>query len=98
MPLPGAHFLNEGVLAGMVVEAGFSEANIQVSQTEIVQKGEDVQGMKEFMLADFSKMATRGWSAEEQQRWPVAVEEAIRREVEEYGGIKFEAWTIIARK
>jgi hypothetical protein len=65
-------------------------------QTEIEQKGEDVQGMKEFMLADFS-MATRGWS-EEQQRWHVAVEEAIRREVEEYGGIKFEAWTIIARK
>lgn len=98
MPLPGAHFLKEGVLAKMVVEAGFSEANVQVSQREIVQKGEDVQGMKEFMLADFSTMATRGWSDEEQQRWPVAVEEAIRREVEEYGGIKFEAWTVIARK
>lgn len=98
IPLPGSYFLHDGVLAKMAVEAGFEEGNVRVSKGEIVQKGEDVQGMKDFMLADFSTMATKGWSDEDKEKWPAAVEEAIRREVQEFGGIKFEGWTVIARK
>jgi ubiquinone/menaquinone biosynthesis C-methylase UbiE len=98
MPFPGAQFLNENVLAKLAIEAGFDEAKIQVSRKEIVQKGEDLEGMKEFMSTGFSSMATRDWSPEEQQRWPAAVEEATGKEVDEYGGMKFESWTVIARK
>lgn len=98
MPLPGAHFLNEGVLEKLVVEAGFDERKVQVSKKESIQTEEDIQGMKEFMLADFSKMATRGWSDREQQKWPAAVEEAICGEIGKNGGVKFEAWIVIARK
>lgn len=98
IPLPGTQFLNEGVLAKLVVEAGFDETKTQVVQKETVRTGEDVQGMKEFMLTEFSTMATKGWSDEEKKRWPAAVEQAIRKEVEEYGGIRFEAWVVIARK
>jgi ubiquinone/menaquinone biosynthesis C-methylase UbiE len=98
IPLPGSHFLNEGVLAKMAVEAGFEEGNVRVSKGEIVQKGEDLQGMKDFMMTGFLTMATKGWSDEDREKWPAAVEEAIRREVEEFDGIKFEGWTVIARK
>lgn len=98
MPIPGSHFINEGVLVELVIKAGFSAAKVQVERDETVRKGGDLEGMKEFMLADFSKMATRGWTDEDMGRWPAAVDEAIQREVEEYGGIRFEAWTVIAHK
>lgn len=41
---------------------------------------------------------TVGWSDEEKGRWPAAVEEAIQKEIEQYGGVLFEAWTAIAQK
>jgi hypothetical protein len=43
-------------------------------------------------------MTTEGWTDEEKIRWPAAVNEAVRREVEQFRGILFEAWTAIAYK
>lgn len=98
MPIPGSQFMNPGVLAELVIKAGFSETKIHVSQDETVRKDEDLDGMRQFMLADFSRMATKDWTEEERGRWPAAVNEAIQKEVEQYGGIQFESWTIIAHK
>ncbi|KAJ5177171.1 uncharacterized protein N7482_003048 [Penicillium canariense] len=98
MPLPGSHFYNEGVLAKLVIEAGFNKARVEVVQKDTVRTGEDLEGMKEFMLADLSNMATKDWTPEEKKRWPAAIEEAIEREVQQYGGIWFEAWIVIAQK
>jgi ubiquinone/menaquinone biosynthesis C-methylase UbiE len=98
MPIPGSHFMNEGVLRDLVIMAGFNEEKVQVQHDKTIRKGEDLEGMRDFMLGDISKMATKDWTDEEKSRWPVAVDEAIQREVEQYGGIQFEAWTVIAQK
>lgn len=92
-------FSSEGVLFEFVVEAGFEEAEVGVGEEMTVRKGEHIEEMKKFFLWDgIQNMMTEGWTDEEKGRWPVAVDEAIRREVEQYGGIMFEAWTAIAEK
>ncbi|OOQ89067.1 hypothetical protein PEBR_10488 [Penicillium brasilianum] len=98
IPIPGSQFMNPGVLAELVIKAGFSEAKMQVYQDNTVRKDEDLEGMREFMLADFSRIVMKDWTEEERARWPAAVDKAIRREVEQYGGILFESWTVIAHK
>jgi ubiquinone/menaquinone biosynthesis C-methylase UbiE len=98
MPIPGSHFMNEGVLRDLVIMAGFNEEKVQVQHDKTIRKGEDLEGMRDFMLGDISKMATKDWTDEEKSRWAAAVDEAIQREVEQYGGIQFEAWTVIAQK
>ncbi|KAJ5381889.1 uncharacterized protein N7496_004317 [Penicillium cataractarum] len=98
IPIAGSQFMNPRVLAELVIKAGFSETTMHVNQDGTVRKDEDLEGMRQFMLADVSKMATKDWTEEERGRWPAAINEAIQREVEQYGGIQFESWTIIARK
>jgi ubiquinone/menaquinone biosynthesis C-methylase UbiE len=98
MPIPGSHFMHEGVLRDFVIKAGFNEEKVQVHHDETIRKDEDLEGMRDFMLGDISKMATKDWTDEEKGRWPSAVDEAIQKEVEQYGGIQFEAWTVIAHK
>lgn len=98
LPLPGAQFMNDGVLHRHVIESGFDESNIQVAQKETVRVGEDVEGMKALMVTTFLQMACKGWSDEDKKKWPTAIEQAISSEVEEYGGVKFEAWVVIAKK
>jgi hypothetical protein len=90
--------MNEGVLREFVIKAGFNEEKVQVQQDETIRTDEDLEGMRDFMRAGFSNMATKGWTDEEKERWPAAVDKAIQREVDQYGGIQFEAWTIIAQK
>jgi hypothetical protein len=90
---------SEGVLFEFVFEAGFSEAKVGVGEERTVRKGEHMEEMKKFFLWDgIQTMMTEGWTDKEKGRWPAAVDEAIRREVEQYGGILFEAWTAIAGK
>lgn len=92
-------FSEEGVLVEFVVEAGFSEGNVEVIIERTVRKGEHIDEMKKSLLWNgIRDSMTVGWSDEEKGRWPAAVEEAIQKEIEQYGGVLFETWTAIAQK
>jgi hypothetical protein len=98
MTLPRPEFLEEGVLAGMVVEAGFEEGKVRVLRKSVVVGGEDLEGLRGVLLGGFTKPARTGWSEEEEGRWEGVVEEVLREEVEAQGGVVFEAWVVLARK
>ncbi|KAM5352638.1 hypothetical protein ACJ41O_005360 [Fusarium nematophilum] len=99
MKTPHPEFLEQGVLEKLAMEAGFDAAQIRVSERSIAVSGPELDGgLKKFILGDFTRPARAGWTAEEEGRWPEAVEEAVQREVDAYGGIKFEAWVVLARK
>lgn len=100
MPSPGEQFLNEGVLKQALVEGGFAEDKIAVVSEELVIKegSEEIGGLRGFLLGPFMKRARNGWTEDEEERWPEVVEEAIKEEVERFGGIKFEAWVAMATK
>ena len=92
-------FSGESVLFRFVVEAGFSEAKVEVRQERTVRKAEHIEEMKKLILWDgFRDAMTKGWTDEEKGKWPAAVEEAIQKDVEQYGGVLFEAWTATAYK
>lgn len=99
MALPHPEFLQQGVLEKTAVEAGFARDAIQVKEESIVVSGLELdEGLKKFILGDFTRPARQGWSDEEVGRWPDAVEQAIQEEIEAFGGIKFEAWVVITKK
>jgi len=53
----------------------------------------------EFLLNPFIKgAATKEWSEQELGRWPEAVTAALEKEEQEFGGISFEAWVVVAKK
>jgi ubiquinone/menaquinone biosynthesis C-methylase UbiE len=99
MWVPRPEFMEEGVLRDLAVEAGFDAAKIQVSQRSVLVKGPELdEGLKEFMLGDFTRLARKGWTEEEVTKWPGAIEEAIKGEFDAFGGVKFEAWVVLATK
>ena len=76
-------FSAEGVLLEFVVEAGFSEGNVEAIIERTVRKGEHIDEMKKSLLWNgIWDSMTVGWTDEEKGRWPAAVEEAIQKEVE----------------
>ncbi|KAH6679947.1 S-adenosyl-L-methionine-dependent methyltransferase [Plectosphaerella plurivora] len=99
MWIPRPEFFEEGVLEKLAIEAGFEADKIQVLQKTVIVKGEELhEGLKVFMQGDMMKPARQGWTDEEEARWPAAVEEAIQGEVDAFGGVKFEAWLVLAKK
>ncbi|KAI1611964.1 S-adenosyl-L-methionine-dependent methyltransferase [Exophiala viscosa] len=100
MPVNGPEYMQEGHTAKLVREAGFEEEKTQsfAAQT-VVKRGEDWDGLYEFLLNPFIKSAaTKEWSEQELGRWPEAVNAALEMEEQSYGGILFEAWVKVARK
>lgn len=86
MPIPGPHFMNEGVLRDLWIKAGFNEGKVQVHHDETIRKDEDHKGMRDFMLGDISKMATKDWTNEDKGRWSAAADEATGRDVNDMEG------------
>lgn len=99
MKVPHSEFLEEGVLRDSAVEAGFDASAIHVSQQSLVVNGPNLDnGLKNFLLGDFTRPARAGWTEEEAGRWPEVIGKAIQNELELYGGVKFESWVVIAKK
>lgn len=99
MPIPHPEFLEEGVLERAAADAGFDREKMQVSQKSIAVNGPALdQGLKKFFLSDFTKPAHKGWTEEDVAKWPAAIEQAVKGEIEAYGGVLFEAWVVLARK
>lgn len=101
VPMNGGELMREGHLHDMLVEVGWAPGDIQTHTTEsLVEEGsEDWEGMFECLLNSPPAMAgKRSMTDEEIARWPDAVRQAMREEKEQHGGIKMEAWVLIAKK
>ena len=98
MAIPNKEFMCEGVLAEMVVKAGFSEEKVKVLEKKVVVKGQDLEGLKGFFLSDFTKPARNGWTEQEVAQWPEAIEQAVQDEISREGGVLFEVWVVLATK
>ncbi|KAK3381687.1 hypothetical protein B0H63DRAFT_476378 [Podospora didyma] len=100
MKIPGREFMDEGVLEKLTVEAGFERTKITVLEKTLLVKedGEEMAGLKEFLVGVATGPAKIGWTEEEAARWPEAVEQAVRDEVRVHGGVLFQAWVVLARK
>ncbi|KAF4963763.1 hypothetical protein FSARC_8246 [Fusarium sarcochroum] len=99
MKLPHPEFFQEGVLEKTAVDAGFDSSKFKIVQKNVVVSGSELdEGLKKFMLGDFMRPARAGWTDEEEGRWPEAIAKALEKEVEAYGGVKFESWILLAQK
>ncbi|OAQ72819.1 hypothetical protein VFPPC_00687 [Pochonia chlamydosporia 170] len=98
MPTQGIEFMEEGVAAKTMEQAGFDPAKMNVLEKVFVATGDALDGLKEFLLTDLAGIATEGWSDQEKQKWPGAVDAAFKEEVDGYGGMRFEAWVVLAKK
>lgn len=94
--MPRAEFLDDGVLRDLMLEAGFAKADQYVETTII--RDDAIEGLREFMGGNFTASARSGWTEEEAAKWPAAIDVAIEEEKASYGGIKMEAWMVVARK
>jgi ubiquinone/menaquinone biosynthesis C-methylase UbiE len=99
MPLPGLAFYEEGYVASVMASAGFDPAKTQVKLRELIVKPDTEQyiNLRNFMLSDFTKRAREAYSEEEEKRWPEVIDQALKVEVADHGGIKFEAWGVFAQ-
>jgi ubiquinone/menaquinone biosynthesis C-methylase UbiE len=99
MPTPGAEFYEEGVLQKVVKESGFAKDNIAlVDKVLVVADDENIAGLTTLMSGPMMKKARDGYTEEEEARWVESVSQSVKEEVEQFGGIRFEAYILLATK
>ena len=98
MEVPHPEFLEKGYLARQLIEAGSEGGKMKVVEKSVVARGEDLDGLVNFMSGGFTAPARAGWGDDDAKRWNEALADAVDREKKEHGGIKMEAWVAIARK
>ncbi|KAK5632206.1 hypothetical protein RRF57_007920 [Xylaria bambusicola] len=99
MPMPNPQFLEEEVLQKVVEEGGFAEDNIKViDKTLLIKDDENIAGLTTFMSGPMMAKAREGYTEAEELRWATEVKTSVTEEIKEYGGIKFEAYILLATK
>ncbi|RGP64841.1 methyltransferase type 11 [Fusarium longipes] len=99
LKMPHPEFFEQGVLEKTAVEAGFDTSEFTLLEKSIVVSGPELDdGLKKFMLGPLMGPARAGFTEEDEKKWPAAVDEVIEKEVEIHGGIRFDAWVLLARK
>lgn len=98
MKVPGAEFQAKGFLLNLMVEAGFDKDKVEASEKSIVVKGDDLEGLIQFMAGPLTAPARAGWTDDEISKWDGVIAEAVEAENEEFGGVRMEAWVVSARK
>lgn len=99
MPTPNPQFYEEGALQKVVEEGGFAKDNITVvDKVLVVDDGENIAGLTMLMSGPMMAKAREGYTAEEEARWVQSVSEAVKEEVEQFGGIRFDAYILLATK
>ncbi|KAI8403037.1 hypothetical protein FOFC_16468 [Fusarium oxysporum] len=99
LKIPHPEFFEPGVLEKTTIEAGFDSSKFELVEDSIIVSGPELEdGLKKFMLGDLMRPARAGYTNEEEKRWPEAVDEVLKKEVESYGGVKFESWVLLAQK
>ncbi|GAP91163.1 putative methyltransferase type 11 protein [Rosellinia necatrix] len=99
MPTPSPEFYEEGVLQKVVEEGGFAKGNITVvDKVLVVADDENIAGLTMLMSGPMMSKARDGYTKEEEARWAESVGQSVKEEVEQFGGIRFEAYVLLATK
>ncbi|KFX86485.1 hypothetical protein O988_09545 [Pseudogymnoascus sp. VKM F-3808] len=99
MPTPNPQFYQEGVLQKVVEEGGFAKDNITVvDKVLVVTNDENIAGLTMLMSGPMMANARKGYTEEEEARWVESVKQSVKEEVEQFGGIRFEAYILLATK
>lgn len=99
MPIPNPQFYEEGVLQRVVEEGGFAKDNIKlVDKVLTVTDDENIAGLTMLMSGPLMVKAREGYTKEEEDRWAETVKQALKEEVEQFGGVRFEAYIVLATK
>lgn len=99
MLIPGPEFCEEGVLQKTIEEAGFSTEDITVYDKVLVVKDEEnVAGITTLISGPMMAKAREGYTVEEEAQWAEAISQSMKEEIEQYGGIRFEAYILLATK
>jgi len=99
MATPGPEFFEEGMLQKVVEANGFSKDKISgVDKVLVVTDEEDIAGLTMLMSGPMMSKAREGYTEEEGGRWSAAVSESVKEEVSQFGGIRFEAYVLLATK
>ncbi|RYP47060.1 hypothetical protein DL768_006855 [Monosporascus sp. mg162] len=99
MPTPSPEFFEEGVLQKVVEEGGFAKDNItMVDKVLVVTDDENIAGLTMLMSGPMMSKAREGYTEEEEARWAESVSQSVKEEVEQFGGIRFEAYILLATK
>ncbi|KAJ0103936.1 uncharacterized protein J7T55_010953 [Diaporthe amygdali] len=99
MPTPNPQFFQEGVLQKVVEESGFAKDNITVAdKVLVIEDDENIAGLTALMSGPMMAKAREGYTEEEEARWVEAVRQSVKEEVEQFGGIRFEAYILLASK
>jgi len=99
MPTPSPEFYEEGVLQKVVEESGFAKDNItMIDKVLLVADDENIAGLTMLISGPMIIKAREGYTEEEEARWVESVRQSVKEEVEQFGGIRFEAYVLLATK
>ncbi|KAI1178458.1 S-adenosyl-L-methionine-dependent methyltransferase [Nemania sp. FL0916] len=99
MPTPNPQFFEEGVLQKVVEEGGFEKGNISmVEKVLVVADDENIAGLVMLMSGPMMSKAREGYTTEEEAKWAESVKQSVNEEVKQFGGIRFEAYALLATK
>ncbi|KAI1097742.1 S-adenosyl-L-methionine-dependent methyltransferase [Jackrogersella minutella] len=97
MPTPSPEFYEEGVLRKKVEEGGFAKDSITVvDKVLVVSDDENVAGLTMLMSGPLMSRARQGYTEQEEARWAESVGQSVKEEVAQFGGIRFEAYILLA--
>ncbi|KAI0115502.1 S-adenosyl-L-methionine-dependent methyltransferase [Nemania sp. FL0031] len=99
MTSPGSEFFKEGELQRVVEEGGFKKENITMAKKTLVVADEgNIAELTMLITGPMMAKAREGYTAGEEARWAESIRQAVKEEVEQFGGIKFEAYILLATK
>lgn len=99
MVAAGPEFFKEGMLQKTVEEAGFSKDNITMTDKVLVVKDEgNIAGLTALMSGPLMAKAREGYTAADEDKWVEAVKQSVSEEIQQFGGIRFEAYILLATK
>lgn len=96
MSVPGAEWMADGYIKARFEDTGF--ADVRQMTVDVIVSGEDIQGLREFMLGNFTAEARAGWSSDEASRWEAEIDKEISIQVAQHGGVKMVVWVVTGRK
>jgi ubiquinone/menaquinone biosynthesis C-methylase UbiE len=99
MPTPSPEFYEEGVLQQVVEAGGFAKDNITVvDELLVVDDDDNIAGLTMLMSGPMMSKARDGYTEEEQAKWTECISQSVKEEVAQFGGIRFEAYVLLATK
>lgn len=99
MLMPSPEFCEEGVVQKVVEESGFVKDAITVTdKVLVVDDEENIAGLTMLMSGPMMAKAREGYTEEEEARWVESVKQSVKEEVQQFGGIRFEAYILLATK